>query len=225
MVDKLIPDVLFISGFALIFLAIVYLPLLLWVLVKLWQKLTLGQIWRALVVFLTAFIALAIPLGDAYLGSLKHERLCKTEGGIHIYKTVEVDGFYSKYLNKSSLDYGYRFAEGKYRGKLYRISRKGSETVWEQINESRSQYIYANEREVLNSSFSRKRHFVANRATGEVLGEEIIISYYGGWMDRYFFLSWLDYRPLQCDRNPSESSVFHRKILIPSGSKSHGETS
>ncbi len=225
MIDKLFPDVFFISGFALMFLVLIYLPVLLWLLKIIWRKLPVRPIGRAALVLLITFIALAVPLGDAYLGSLKLERLCKTEGGKHIYKTVVADGFYSKYLYEDILDYGYSFAEGRHRGKLYRIFRKDAETIWQQIEEPQSHYIFANERKVLSPLFAKTRFFVANRITDEVLGERVTISYYGGWLDRYIFLSWIDYRPLQCDMKPFVSSDLFLNILIPPRPKQQGETS
>jgi len=45
-------------------------------------------------------VALLVPASDAYYGRVKLERLCKDEGRLRIYRTVEsVDGFFNPYTD------------------------------------------------------------------------------------------------------------------------------
>lgn len=225
-IDQLIPDTFFISGFALLFLLFIYLPIFLWLLVKLWRNMHMNQAWRTVVTILIVFIALAIPLGDVYVDSLKLERLCEAEGGTHIYKTVEVDGFLSKYLLFDKVIKGYSYIESEHGIKFYKVININGENVRKETKQPTSRYIFDYERIVLNPTMAKARYFIIDRKTEKALAERINFSYYGGWLDRYIFLSWFgSYRPATCNLPRYSSTDFLLEVLIPSNSKSKGDAS
>jgi len=224
--DNLIPDSFFISGFALIFLLLIYLPLIIWLVIKLWRAVPYRKGLRLGVILLFILVAAAIPLGDVYVGSLKLERLCEVEGGTHIYKTVKADGFYSdQLLYDNLLKYGYSYVEGKSRGRLYVAKMVNGEIVKEEISEPQSRHLLTKQRQVLNQSLSKTRYIISDRKSGDMLAERSSYGYYGGWLDRNFFLSWIDYKPMTCKIPRYETREFVTKILIPSNSQSKGDAS
>ena len=74
---------------------IVLVSLYIWVVYKLLRWVI--PVWgKALVVV----AALLVPASDAYYGRVELERLCKDEGRLRIYRTVEsVDGFFNPYTD------------------------------------------------------------------------------------------------------------------------------
>ncbi len=97
---------LYITDMSLFVLAVFYLPLVLWLL---WKVLRQHMHWANKVVLatLTLMLAYAIPLGDVTVNSIAMAKACPS-AGLHIYKTVEVDGFIGRYDVR---DRPYRFIE------------------------------------------------------------------------------------------------------------------
>jgi hypothetical protein len=103
-------------------------------------------------------IVLVLVFGDEVFGHLYWQHLCKTEGGLHVYKKVPVEGFLYNdgsgelTFAKEFLDKGYQYVEGRYayydkdRSKPYRFTLDASgELVYTQINEPQSKYMYKHE--------------------------------------------------------------------------------
>lgn len=67
---------------------ILYLPVVLVFLWSLWRKVKLPLIG----VVPIGLVLLTLPFWDVYMTSLDASRLCKEQGGLHVYKTVEADG-------------------------------------------------------------------------------------------------------------------------------------
>lgn len=221
--DSLIPDSFFISGFALFFLLLVYLPLILWLIIKLWRAISIRKSVRIGVISLVILIIAAVPLGDVYIGSLKLENLCESEGGMHIYKTVEVDGFLSRYLVFNKVIDGYSYIESEHGTKFYKVINVNEENIFEKIEKPISRYILDYERNVLNPTMAKTRHFIEDKNTGSILGEKINYVYYGGWLDRFLFLSWIDYKPMTCKLAHFKTNEFISKILIPAQLTTNGD--
>ena len=85
----MIPDQFYMSGLGIIIYLILYLPLVLVFFWALWRKtkLPLGG------VVALGLVLATLPLWDVYITSLDASRLCKEQGGLPVYKTVEADSF------------------------------------------------------------------------------------------------------------------------------------
>lgn len=114
------------------------------------------------------------------------ERLCTTEAGMHVYKTVEAEGFYGVIDIDPWLKRGFKWVEISDGPKKYlRGSKKDGKVVVEPVMTLLSSYEYAFEPiEVWKSHFERNREVVRHRETGEALGEIIYFHIFRGWADR-----------------------------------------
>ena len=141
---------------------------------------------------LVIVIALLIPTADAVYGRHKLKRLCAQEGGLHIYRVVEgVKGFESPSIrpDKGWLGIGkYQFMEGKElgsSGKRSRLSLRPDGTYLHEVDITpMSEYAYKYKPGNLKDIYLRDEDLVYVRATGEVLGRYVNISYAGGWLER-----------------------------------------
>jgi len=139
---------------------------------------------------LVIVIALLIPTADAVYGRHKLKRLCVQEGGLHIYRVVEgVKGFESPSIrpDKAWLSAGeYQFMEGEDSpGKYSRLSLRPDGTYLHEVDITpMSEYVYEYIPGGIKNIYSKAEQRVYVRATGEVLGRYVNISYAGGWLER-----------------------------------------
>lgn len=108
---------------------------------------------------LTLLFFILLPTWDVILGKIYFNHLCKTEGGLKVYKSIQADGFLDKgtFLIKSDkvfskdvenakrfLDYGFRFYEVVTTdGKFIHFSKdENGSVVYEILEEPRSEYEY-----------------------------------------------------------------------------------
>ena len=158
--------------------------------------------WYLYVSFLLVPCAVVAVYWDVYKTGQQATALCREKGGIHVYKTAEVEGFlgaadieeYSRY-GFSYLEYGVP-SGGKYRyviqdGKAKRIN------VLEFISDyeiTRQKY-----KEKAENRISVDKYSVHNRHTDEVLGEDVRIFIDAGWADSLFYnLTGFSYSPWIC---------------------------
>ena len=99
------------ASLLILILGVVYIALALWIIFKMKTPR------RKLIALL---ILALLPTADAVYGRIKLKRLCKSEGGVHVYAVVQgVDGFYyglgagERWLTT----YGFWFIEGDALGK------------------------------------------------------------------------------------------------------------
>lgn len=209
---------LYITGMSLFVLAVFYLPLVLWALWKLLKRPIPTPRKTALIILLLA-IAYAIPLGDVTINSLAMAKVCPT-AGLHIYKTVEVEGF----VGSTALrDAPYRFNEsptrrvdGTYYWRRFEKQPDGSISVTELENPTAEyevidgQWSYDQKRGVLVM-----RDMIRNRISGEVLAESFLFNSLPGWLDRVLVYRWFGSgRHVDCNATTIEKT----KILIPNQS-------
>src|SRR5713101_658427 len=143
-------------------------------------------------IYVIAAFAL-IPATYAVYRLIKLENLCKDEGGLKIYRTVQgVDGFYSPFADESVLTkYGFPFAEsGLSPGTYVRLSRSSNgDIVKEKIESLKSRYIYRVvryrvTRGILQDIYMKDSFQMIVRDTNEVLGEFTNFNFAGGWAER-----------------------------------------
>ena len=146
-------------------------------------------------------ITFLIGYADVIYISLKARKLCREEAGLHVYKTVEAEGF----LGSISIDYwskyGYKYVEDLYRdNKKTRFILKEGKVISETIPQFISRYEYVRKSEVLKAPFTRDKDMIRDRQTGEILGEIVAYYVYPGWLDsRLVGLLGFSWSPPRCD--------------------------
>lgn len=206
----------YISDLSILLLAVIYLPLVVFIMLRVWRG--KGRVpWRLGKVLLVAAIATVIALGDVTVNSLAMAKVCP-QAGTHVYKVVPVEGYLG--LGSGDVRSGkYRFMEspgnpymerGKFAhfemgpdGKVEQTLRDKPEADYEVIHEmailGRSPRVFIRNNEVVTESTvplvetrvrEIERQWVRNRYTGDVLGEKLIFQPLHGWVDRYMLNRW-----------------------------------
>lgn len=194
----------YISDLSICLVAIVWLPFVLWVLLKVTRSRRLSCWGKSLGLVVAMIVAYVIPFGDVTLNSIAMNRVCP-QAGLHIYKRVEVDGYLdSRNSDESITKYGYIFAESPKSGfKNGKFEKAVTYIHWErnesgQIIRSELNHPISNF-EILSNDLSldpnerlgsKGRIYVRNRNTGEVLGEWLSFHPMHGWIDRLTLNRW-----------------------------------
>lgn len=178
-------------GLAKPLLLYLYLPLALIGLLVLFFKVKRLRT-RLWAVPLYLFLAYVIPLGDVTWHSWNMAKVCPN-AGIHIYRTVNVEGFYSnRPVSLIIEEYPYVFVEQDespgFPG-YFRRERKNGKVVilhkvpelladWEMLN---TPYLYPDK--LLGVTVNR--WVIRNRHTKEVIAESMSYSAWRGWIDAW----------------------------------------
>lgn len=140
---------------------------------------------------LVVVMLLLAPTADAIYGRIKLERLCESEGGLHVYRMVEgVAGFDDP---KSRPDEStlrirkYKFVEGiELDGSRSRLSVLLDGTYLREKGVTPiSEYVYESTRGDDKDIYYRYEQRIRVRATGEIIGNNVDYSYAGGWFERF----------------------------------------
>ena len=203
-------------------LLIFYLPLVLIGLLVLASK-----VWRwkkrywAIPLYL--ILAYLIPLGDVTWHSWKMNKACD-QAGLHIYRTVVVDGFQGLYADRDTMkEHPYVFVEDKpFPGEktINRFERKGDEIVVTKIPEPTAEWEIIRDRlDCYDKDLGVivDGEVIRNRNTGEVIAKDRYFTARMGWIDNLIG-SVIDNGAGGCYRRPKLITEFHR-VLIPSGVK------
>lgn len=200
----------------------VYLPLALIGLAILIAK---AKRWktRAWAIPLYLILAYAIPLGDVTWHSWNMSKVCP-KAGLHVYRTVVVDGFIPEQsVSRDLLErYPYRFVETRPRKNkndtVFRIERVDGQIVeidgtqpiaeWEYV---RDPFDYPDK--ILGVTVDRE--VIRNRRTGEAIAEDFSFKAWRGWIDAWI-ASVIDNSAGICYERPGMFDKFP-EILIPSG--------
>ena len=163
----------------------------------LWLWLRKGRYWRFVIPPL-ALIALIAPWTDEVWIAWRFSQLCR-DAGVHVYKTVEVEGFYDSIL-RSGYEliehYGYKYMEhpSDPRSKVDRVEKVDGEwrkTTSDQPS-SRYQYRFADPRQEVPIGYKLEKTEwqVVDTRAGEVIGRELRFARYPSWVQslwiRYF---------------------------------------
>jgi len=178
------------------FVVIVITPIIYRLILKHFKRsikiISIASIWIA---------AIFIAYWDVYQISVEAERLCRDEAGLHVYKTVEAEGFlgYASDIEYWS-EYGFSYIEGFYKNKKTRLTFQNGEVMRETISEYISLYEYVTDSRVLGVPFVRGKDIIKNRKTGETLGEIVAFKIYPGWLDsRLLGVLGFTWIPPRCD--------------------------
>ena len=167
-------------------LAIAVLVLYIWI----WKKVfgRIQPVWGKALAFV---LAILIPTGDAIYGRIVLNQMCEAEGGLRVYKTVEnVDGFFDDHGpdERWIKNRGFTFAEGRSQTgspNVDRLSKDSDGMVTMEKNVPRkSIYRLRFVPGELGSIYRRNKYVLDTYDETEILGEEVDISYSGGWVER-----------------------------------------
>ena len=147
-------------------------------------------------------LAAALVLTDVVRTGRTAHRLCREQGGVHIYKTVEAEGF----LGASSIEYwskyGFRYVEGGgTRGRKFRATIENGKVVDREVPEYISRYQWKGKENHVPVAplIARSSSHVIDRRTGEELGTLVWFSIYPGWVERWLIgATFGDVRPWIC---------------------------
>ncbi len=208
---------LYISGLSVIVLALFYLPLIIWALLAIGRSKTLSRAKKALVLILVAILAYAIPLGDVTLNSIAMAKVCPT-AGLHVYKTVKVEGYFDRRASDYVLKkYPYRFIEYERPSeKIIHLERKNEDVVQTILEQPTAEYevVYTNWTADEQIGVERLHSFVRNRATGEVIAEQLLFDPKPGWLDQVLVLRWFGGRIHGCHGVDASTPIAY-KVLLP----------
>lgn len=118
-------------------------------------------------VLATLFFIL-LPTWDVIIGKIYFDHLCKTDGGLKVYESVQADGFLDKSKTllvrnkvqtsdienaKRFLDYGFKFYEViAHNGKIVHFSKDESGgVVYEMLDNAESVYVYNRSNDIFDS--------------------------------------------------------------------------
>ncbi|MDD2893428.1 MAG: hypothetical protein PHF20_05820 [Halothiobacillaceae bacterium] len=209
---------LYITAASVFVLIVFYLPLVLWVLWRIGRSPRWRGATKAGVMMLTLLLAYAIPLGDVTVNSIAMAKVCPS-AGLHIYRTVEVEGFVGHYTVKDSQ---YRFIEFptlRVDGTYYwvRSEKKPDGTIsLKDLGRPTAEYEVAREQWHVDKErgIEASRYVVRNRLSGETLAEWNLFNSLPGWLDSILVHRWFGTGGQDgCHGEPAYG--FERKVLIP----------
>ena len=171
---------------------------------------------RCPVMIVTSIVLITWPLWGALAISYQAEKLCKEQGGLHVYKTAETDGFLGGWGIETAAKYGFSYVESGGGKHMNRWKMVDGKPVRESITEYKSRYQVGvgGSEEKINLRIRRARSAsVKNRQTGEIIGELIIFKIYPSWFD-IFTLSLLpvEYNPWICGKEAPEQERYYDKL-------------
>lgn len=145
--------------------------------------------------WITVAVFILIPTWDEILGRIYFKHLCETEGGVRVYKTVELPAEYWDGQGRA------KFIDEKAGGFLL-----GKEYPPEYKTEAYSIFFHID-----NAGYKR-----VDKQSGQVLGEVTDFRYWGGWMRRNLSLhNTAD----GCEGRIERSNNLIKQMFVPKKSK------
>jgi hypothetical protein len=213
----------YITNLSLFVLIVLYLPIVLWVLWRVWRLRQLRGAAKASVILLAVLLAYAIPLGDVTVNSLAMAKACPS-AGLHIYKTVEVEGYLTTIGDGSTLKtYPYQFietpqlkADGTYYLKHYKKNPDGSISE-ESLEKPTAEYeVIGGQWHVDNvHGVEVTTNVIRSRKSGEILAELNLFNPRPGWLDKILVIRWFGTGGRRGCWGEPASMVDVSNILIP----------
>jgi len=190
-----------------------------------WIKKRRIRITKGLAIWIIVLFVLEVILfWDVVWVAHEAKRLCKEEGGLHVYKTVEVESLPNQRIIKEKeinrlldLGYGYVVNSNIENGKevLYRYSKENGLLIKREIYDfsSRYQMDSNNYGEVINRYLKKDVLYVTDKETGCILSEAVLFSIYPGRVDSWLLgKSGLSFTPWFCGDHGYD---LFEKTLLP----------
>ena len=215
---------LYISEGAVWLLLILYMPLVLWLLWKLWRALTEKIVVRISAIAVALITAIAIPLWDVVITSLQMAKLCPL-AGVVVKRSVHVDGYLTKFGSPDLIKRGFKFIETHGMGGKVIVYTKQGDIVEELEFNPKSYQLKSKYEFIENEIYGQvpqgllnidtDRSAVRDRVTGEELGYAVRYRAYPGWVDRLTIarIGQIQWRcPVGGD---SQEGRLERQVLLP----------
>lgn len=173
------------------------------------------RLWIKIPVLLIYLIAAySLPLGDVTINSINMARMCE-KVGLHVKRTVEVDGYYSA---SPGDDRKYKFIEFPQPGMpVTRLEKGNGKIIKTLISEPTAEWEYVtlsiDRRDSANGVWIGSYEVVRSRRTSEVIAEYISYKAWSGWLDKKI-ASIIDNSVGGCYSRPSMHESISN-ILIP----------
>ncbi len=133
------------------------------------------------------FVAYAIPFGDHTIGYIHFTRLCDTEAGTRIYRTVSgVEGLLTPNADgQLAQTLGFRFVEqGNISATVARFEIRDDKIVEIKNTQSISRYVLAHSRSKEMLWSITGQYVITDLNDGKPIAVHTTISYRGGWLVR-----------------------------------------
>jgi hypothetical protein len=169
---------LFIIAF-LIFLVLVFM-------LDHWIKTRRIKIPKGLAIWIIVLFVLEVILfWDVAWVAHEAKRLCKEEGGLHVYKSTYSDGFVGTTDINYWSNYGFKYVEDELSGRKFRFYLKNGKREKERISKFKSIYKISNRDERLNRYIKKTNYRVKNLITDQISGELVNFIIYPGKVDSF----------------------------------------
>ena len=175
---------------------------------------------RIVSLFIISAPLLTFPLWEALSISYEAEKLCKEQGGLHVYRTVETEGFVGMASIEEWSRYGFSYIEWGSQNKKYRYMMENEKKTSEEIPEFTNRYYLKGSKEKrINDHIKYVRYYyIEDQQTGEVLGELVRFKIYPSRFDALSLkLMPVEYNPWICGNESPEGegvySTAHKKRL------------
>ena len=167
--------------------AILYFPLALWVLSlarKHWLYSISNPRARKSTTWLVATLILTFPLWDVLVISIKANHLCRTQGGIHVFKTAQADSVLVGNI-AALAPHGFKFTEDVGAGgNKFRYRLQNGKVVEEPIESFTARYRNGGgEFQALDNRFAKTVYKLIDTTNDEVLSNLVTFSIYPGLFD------------------------------------------
>ena len=130
-------------------------------------------------------LAFGVAYGDVFLIARDAKRLCETEAGMKIYRTVEAEGFAGVSSIETWAPRGFRFVESQTsNGEKFRHEVVDGSVRKLKIDEYKSFFEYRTQSSVIDSHLVRLAESVEVISSGETLAEIVGFRIFPGWIDR-----------------------------------------
>lgn len=209
----------YITNLSLFLLIFLYLPIIAWMMWRVWRSPQLRGAWKAGALMLAALLAYAVPLGDVTVNSLAMAKVCPS-AGLHIYKTVKVEGFIGHYNLRGSPYQFIEFPTLRANGTYYWVRSEknpdGSISVKE-LAQPMAEYEVVDGQWYVDKSrgVEVKSEAIRNRISGEVIAERNLFNPLPGWLDKILVVRWFGTGGRYgCWGEPS-AGIDETKVLIP----------
>lgn len=173
-----------------------------------WKKITAVSMGLIIGIFIIVF-------GDVYLIGQQATKLCKEEGGLHVYKTAEAEGFIGTTYIEGWSKFGFQYVEDQYGGKKYRYVMKNGAKEKIEIDQFIGKYFIGGSRDVINKHIVRTSYSLSKLESKEMLGEVVFFSIYPGWIDsRLVGASGFSFTPWFCgDKNARDKNLSSTDVI------------
>jgi len=217
---------LYITPPSIFILVVFYLPVVLWVLWRVGRSPRWQGAKKAGAMMLTLLLAYTIPLGDVTFNSMAMAKVCPS-AGLHIYRTVEVEGYVDSGSEITLRQSPYKFIESpqlKVDGSYYwnRYEKQSDGTIYRTRLEqptAANEIVYEQWHVDKERGIEASRYVVRNRISREILAEWNLFNPRPGWLDRMLVYRWFGTGGAAGCHGISGYG-FESKVLIPKQSNS-----